>query len=108
MESGWPNELDLNKFPGGMISGLTLAQINEVCSHNIEESSNNDIDPGLDFDETLFEELNIPDEQLLDCFNYNEGDIPSCVKEQLHVDETKKHDVIQHYSTGKVAFITFY
>ena len=109
MESGWPNELDLNKFPGGMISGLTLAQINEVCSHNIEESSNNDIDPGLDFDETLFEELNIPDEQLLDCFNYNEGDIPSCVKEQL--DETERSmmsaSTIQQEKLHSSRFIEF-
>lgn len=55
IESGWPIEFDLNKFPDGIISELTLSHINEVCSNNIEENSNNDIDPELDFDEMLFE-----------------------------------------------------
>ena len=61
MESSWPIELDLNMFPNGMISGLTLSQINDVCSKNNEENINKDInfDPELDFDETLFEDFNI-------------------------------------------------
>lgn len=84
MESGWPVKLDLNKFPNGMISGLTLSQINKVSSCNIEE----DFNPELDFDDTLFEEYDITEEQVENCFNNNEGDIPMKVNDEL--DETER------------------
>ena len=92
-----------------MISELTLSQINEACSNNIEENSNNDIDPELDFDETLFEEYNITAEQIRDCFDINEGDIPNSVKQQL--DEIEKSmmpaSTIQQEKLHSSRFIDF-
>lgn len=82
MDHGWPAEIDFNKFPGGMISGLSLSQINKI---NTAEDSKNTLET-VDLDD-INDLLN--DNELIfdDWGNFFNAALPSEVSQALNDTE---------------------
>ena len=82
MDHGWPAEIDFNKFPGGMISGLTLSQITKINSN--EDPTNLETTKAVDFIE-LFNDNDFEDWDCL--FNDVTTEIPAEVVQSLNDTE---------------------